>query len=130
MKLYTQLFFILLFSFIGEAVSRILPFPVPGSIIGLLALFAALQFGWIKLEQVSDVGNFLTDNLAILFLPAGVGVIVFFPVIAENWGSLLAIILVSTILTLGFTAWLVQSLVKVFGTEGTPAESVDHEEAR
>lgn len=80
----------------------------------MLALFIALQAGWIKLEQVEDVGNFLIKHLAILFLPAGVGVMVYFPVLAKNWGSLTVIVLVSTIFTMAFTALLVQKLVRFF----------------
>lgn len=39
MKLYVQFMIILVFSFIGEAISNLLHLPVPGSIIGLVLLF-------------------------------------------------------------------------------------------
>ena len=42
MKLYVQFMIILVFSFIGEAISNLLHLPIPGSIIGLVLLFLAL----------------------------------------------------------------------------------------
>ena len=130
MKIYQQLFLILLFSLVGEGISLVLPFPIPGSIIGMLALFAALQIGWIKLEQVEKAGGFLTDNLAILFLPAGVGVMVYFPVIAQNWLSLSVVTVVSTVFTLGFTAWLVQRLVGVFNVSKDHPNAAEVDDAQ
>lgn len=44
MKLYVQFMIILIFSLIGEAISTLLHLPVPGSIIGLVLLFLALEF--------------------------------------------------------------------------------------
>ncbi|MFX3972860.1 CidA/LrgA family protein, partial [Streptococcus suis] len=49
MKLYVQFMIILLFSFLGEAISTIFHLPIPGSIIGLILLFLALEFKLIRL---------------------------------------------------------------------------------
>ena len=56
MKLYVQLMIILCFSFAGEAISTLLRLPVPGSIIGLLLLFIALEMKWIRLRHIDKVG--------------------------------------------------------------------------
>ena len=40
MKLYVQFMIILVFSFLGEAISTIFHLPIPGSIIGLILLFS------------------------------------------------------------------------------------------
>lgn len=68
MKLYVQFMIILVFSFIGEAISNLLHLPVPGSIIGLVLLFLALEFKLIRLRHIDVVGNFLL-NMTILFCP-------------------------------------------------------------
>ena len=47
-----------------------LPLPLPASIYGLLLLLAALRFGIVKLEQVKEVGLFLTGIFPLLFVPA------------------------------------------------------------
>ena len=74
MKLYIQFMIILMFSFVGEALSTLLNLPVPGSIIGLVLLFLTLEFKWIRLRHIDTVGNFLLANMTILFLPPAVGV--------------------------------------------------------
>ena len=48
---------------------------------GLILLLAALKTGIVRLEQVKEVGNFLTGIFPLLFVPAAVGVM-------ELWGEL------------------------------------------
>ena len=52
---------ILLVSFAGEVLKLALPFPVPGSIYGMLLLFIALCTGVIRLEHVRETGLFLVE---------------------------------------------------------------------
>ncbi|OJF91847.1 CidA/LrgA family protein [Alkalibacterium sp. 20] len=108
MKQLKQLFWILLFSFIGEFLSLISPVAVPGSVIGMVLLFVALHFNWLKLNQVEEVGNFLTDNMAIFFVPAGVGLMTNFGILGDVWWQLLLTIVVTTTLMLGFVGLVVQ----------------------
>ena len=82
MKLYVQLMIIFSISIIGEGISSVFHLPIPGSIIGLILLFLALQFKLLRLRHVSMVGNFLLANMTILFLPPAVGIMDKFHVIA------------------------------------------------
>ena len=82
MKLYVQLMIIFSISLIGEGISYLFHLPIPGSIIGLIFLFLALQFKILSLRHVSMVGNFLLANMTILFLPPAVGIMDKFHVIA------------------------------------------------
>ncbi|MBF1712722.1 MAG: CidA/LrgA family protein [Streptococcus intermedius] len=82
MKLYVQLMIIFSISLIGEGISYLFHLPIPGSIIGLVLLFLALQFKMIRLRHVNMVGNFLLANMTILFLPPAVGIMDKFSVIA------------------------------------------------
>lgn len=82
MKLYVQLMIIFSISLIGEGISYLFHLPIPGSIIGLIFLFLALQFKILRLRHVSMVGNFLLANMTILFLPPAVGIMDKFHVIA------------------------------------------------
>ena len=67
MKLYVQLMIIFMISLVGEGISSVFHLPVPGSIIGLVLLFLALQFKLLRLRHISMVGNFLLANMTILF---------------------------------------------------------------
>ena len=115
MKYLSQFLIILGFTLSGEALQRLIPLGIPASVWGLALLFAALCLGLIKLEQVKEVGGFLTSILPILFVAPAVG-------IAENWGliapNLLPIgllLLSSTVLTFGIAGKMTQLFLKKGG---------------
>ncbi|ACK51915.1 LrgA family protein [Methylocella silvestris BL2] len=93
----------------GEAFSRALGLPVPGPVLGLVLLFLGLQYyqrisGLDRTEVgESDVGRVadgLLQNLALLFVPAGVGVVQHLKLI-EDHGLAIAVVLIgSTAITL------------------------------
>ena len=45
-----------------------LPLPVPASVYGLVLLLAALNFGFVKLDDVKEVGIYLTGIFPLLFV--------------------------------------------------------------
>ncbi|MGO4994855.1 CidA/LrgA family protein [Jeotgalibaca porci] len=110
MKIYKQLFWIFLFSFIGEIVSAIIAsfIAIPGSVIGMVLLFIALHTKILHLEQVDEIGTWLTDNMGIFFVPAGVGLMANFGILADTWWQLLIIMVVTTILMMAFVGRIVQ----------------------
>ncbi|HBY88972.1 MAG: CidA/LrgA family protein [Ruoffia tabacinasalis] len=110
-----QLFWLLLFSYIGEISSLVIsPFvAIPGSVIGMVVLFLALHFNILPIEKVEDVGTWLTDNMAFLFIPAGVGLMTQFEVLGGNvWWQLLIILFVTTALMMWCVGTVVQKLIE------------------
>lgn len=84
---------ILAFCFLGEVLHAVLPLPVPASVYGLVLLLAALNFGFVKLDDVKEVGIYLTGIFPLLFVPAAAGVM-------ELWaemGNMLLPILIAII---------------------------------
>ena len=57
MKYLSQLCTLLGFTFLGDALHRILPLPIPGAVYGLILLFLALCCGVVKLEQVKEIAE-------------------------------------------------------------------------
>ena len=108
MKLYVQLMIIFSISLIGEGISNIFHLPIPGSIIGLIILFLALQFKWLRLRHVNMVGRFLLANMTILFLPAAVGIMDKFHLIAPYLFPIVLIIFVAIVLNVIVIAFTVQ----------------------
>lgn len=108
MKYIKQIFWIFLFALAGEVLSLLIPIAIPGSVIGMVLLFFALHFGWLNMERVADVGNFLTGNMAIFFAPAGVGLMAHLDILASIWGRLLCIIVISLITVLTLVGTIVQ----------------------
>lgn len=110
MKIFRQLFWIFLFSLVGEIVSIGLSsvISIPGSVIGMVLLFSALRLKWLKLEQVEEVGTWLTGNMALFFVPAGVGLMTNFDVLADVWLQLIIIMVVTVTIMMLIVGQVVQ----------------------
>ncbi len=107
-----QLFIIFLFSFLGEIVSKIIP--IPGSVIGMVLLFFALHFKWIKMDQVEDTGHWLINNMGLFFVPAGVGLMANFDMLKDIWWQLLIVMVITTGLMIVFVGHVVQRIKRRF----------------
>ena len=76
MKYLKQFLLILCITFVGELVKYVLPLPIPASIYGMVILFVGLMTGHIKLSSVKEAGKFLIEIMPVMFIPAGVGLMV------------------------------------------------------
>ena len=74
MTLIFQFGRILLICFLAEALSALLPLPIPSSVYGLLLMLAALGLKLLKVDQVRQASSFLVGILPILFLVPAVGI--------------------------------------------------------
>ena len=103
---------LLLFQLIGESLSYLLKLPLPGPVIGMAALF--LCWPWLKRVQarVEALSAGLLSHLGLLFVPAGVGVMLHMGLLATWWLPLLIALVVSTVLTMALAAWLFTRLRK------------------
>lgn len=108
MRYIRQFAIILLFCFLGQAISTAFKLPIPGTVLGMLMMVVALCLGIIKLDAVEEVGSFLLDYLPFFFVPAGIGLITSFKAISNCWIYLLIIIAISTIITMAVTGLTVQ----------------------
>ncbi|MGL4663283.1 MAG: CidA/LrgA family protein [Culicoidibacterales bacterium] len=92
MKYLKQFSILLTIAFIGEVLSKVVPFPVPASIYGLVILFILLTTKLLKLDQVKETGYFLIEIMPVMFIPAAVGLIV-------SWQSIQVILIQVTLIT-------------------------------
>lgn len=109
-----QLLIIFAFLAIGELVVWLTDVPIPSSIIGMLLLTVALQLRLVKLRQVEGVADFLVKNLGFFFVPAGIGVMVHFDIIAKQWMPIVVASVVSIVVVLGVTGWVHQICRRYF----------------
>lgn len=112
MKYLKQFFIIMSFAFVGDVLNKILPLPIPGSIYGIVLLFACLQFKIIQVSQIKETGKFLVEIMPIMFVPAAVGLLEVWPILQQNLISYLIIIILSTILVMGIAGKVVEWMVK------------------
>lgn len=91
------------FHLLGSLLVALTGVPVPGNVVGMVLLCVALASGWIRPAWVEQAADLLVDNLAFLFVPAGVGVMSYFDLIARAWLPISVSVLVSLALVLVVT---------------------------
>ena len=99
---------------LGELIVFLTGIKLPSSIIGMLLLTLFLKLGWIKLEWVQGLSNFLVANLGFFFVPPGVALMLYFDIIAAEFWPIVIATLISTILVLVTTGWVLQ-LIRKYG---------------
>ena len=90
---------------LGELLVAVTGLSLPGSIVGMLLLAAFLEMGWVKLEWVKNISDFLLSNLGFFFVPPGVALMLNFDTIARDFWPITIATLVSTVLVLLSTGW-------------------------
>ena len=90
----------------GELFVKGLGVPVPGPVAGMAILFAGLITRGGIPDELASVADVLLKNLSLLFVPAGVGVMLHVQLLQREWLPLTAALIVSTLLTIGVTAAL------------------------
>ncbi|MDD4498597.1 MAG: CidA/LrgA family protein [Methanosarcinaceae archaeon] len=113
-----QFSIILSIYFLGEGLQKAFSLPVPGNVLGMLILFFGLYAGIVKLDMIERASDFLLDNLAFFFLPAGVSLITCFSLLEGQLTSILIISLLST-----FVILIVTGLIIQFGQALLPGKS-------
>ncbi len=110
-----QFSIILSIYFLGELIQKASGLPIPGNVIGMLILFFGLYTGIIKLNMIGKISEFLLDNLAFFFLPAGISLITCFALLEGKWTAVLVVSLISTIITLAVTGLTVELVQRSLG---------------
>ena len=73
-KLILQLALIMLITFIGTEVQKLLHIPLAGSIVGLMLFFLLLQFKIIPESWINVGADFLLKTMVFFFIPSVVGI--------------------------------------------------------
>ena len=87
----------------GEVLARALGLPLPGPVVGLLLLLAGLAVRGRAGPALTETADGLLRHLALLFVPAGVGVVTQRDALEADWLAITVAILVSTALGLAAT---------------------------
>lgn len=101
---------LLLFQLAGEVLAQFFFLPVPGPVIGMGLLFAALVLRGSASHALGTTANGILGHLAILFIPGGVGVMLYLSRIADEWLPIVVSLVLSTVLTLIVTALVLRVL--------------------
>lgn len=109
---------LLVYQLIGEVAVQLLALPVPGPVIGLLLLFVTLCARRSIAEPLRDTATGILQHLSLLFVPAGVGVMVHFSRVSGEWLPIIAAVLISTALAIAVSALVMQLMMRGRGDSG------------
>lgn len=103
---------LLVFQTLGEGLSYALSLPIPGPVIGMVLLFIYLLIKSDAAEKLAPTTSQLLGHLALLFVPAAVGVIVYAQRVADEWLPITVSLVLSTVVSIMVTAAVVRRLQK------------------
>ncbi|HGL4259887.1 CidA/LrgA family protein [Burkholderia dolosa] len=108
-----QAFAILLtFQCLGEGVSYLFGLPVPGPVIGMLLLFGFVMLRPQVADAIEPTALELLRHLSLLFVPAGVGIMVSAERVRGDAAAVIAALAVSTTLAIAVTALVTRALLR------------------
>ncbi len=113
-----SIFAIFLFQLVGEMVQKYFALTVPGPVIGLvlllLAMLASDRIGNKPAAQLKQnlalTAETLLGHLPLLFVPIGVGVVMHITLLEDQLAAVLGVVFIGTVLTVGFSALLMEKL--------------------
>jgi holin-like protein len=103
----------------GELLVVAAGLPLPGPVVGMVILFAGLAVRGEVPDDLGMVADGLLRHLSLLFVPAGVGVVLHVALIRQEWVAISAGLVASTAVTIAVTGGLMAWLGRI----GTPRAS-------
>ena len=97
-------------NFIGVWAVQKTAVPIPGNLVGMLALYALLELGVVKVAWFDLTGSFLIKHLAFFFVPFTVGLMKSGPLLLADGIGIMLVLTVSAgfgILFAGFVSQLI-----------------------
>ena len=113
-----SIFVIFLFQLVGEMVQKYFALTVPGPVIGLVLLLLAMlatdrvgnkPVALLK-QNLTVTAETLLGHLPLLFVPIGVGVVMHISLLEDQLAAVLGVVFIGTVLTVGFSALLMEKL--------------------
>lgn len=100
---------------LGEVIVRAVGLPIPGPVLGTLFLLLGLAALRGVPETLNSVTSTVLAHLSLLFVPAGVGIMLHASRIRAEWIPLLMALVVSTLVTIAVTAWVFVRVMRRMG---------------
>ena len=105
---------LLVFQLVGEIISHGLGLPIPGPVIGFILLLLALLVRRGVPDELRSTATGMLQHFSLMFVPAGVGVMVHLSRLRDEWLPITLALVLSTLLTIGCTALVMNWLMRRF----------------
>ena len=112
LKILRQILILLSVTLAGEALSALLPLPIPASIYGIAILLLLLISGRLQVEDVKDVSSFLIAIMPVMFIPAAVGLMDSFSLLSDALIAYAVILVVSTVAVMAVSGRVTQAVIR------------------
>lgn len=96
---------------LGTAIQHGLAIAIPGSIIGMLILFAAMVSGLVSPEWVKPSANIFIRYMILLFIPISAGLIDHYQLLMDNALPIIASAVGGTAIMLVFLAVMLEKIL-------------------
>ncbi len=117
MKFLNGITLLLIYQLAGEVGVQLLHWPVPGPVLGMLLLFLTLLLRKGIAPSVGAASTALLSHLSLLFVPAGVGMMVHFEHLANEWLPIVVALVLGTVVTMATSALVMQGASRLFSSE-------------
>ena len=114
MKYLIQFTIIMTFVFLGEGLAYIIPFPIAGSIYGMILLFLALVLGVVKMSWVANVADWLHSIMGLFFIAPAAAIVDIWADISDVWLVLVILLVLTYFVSMLLTGVTTQSMINKF----------------
>ncbi len=97
---------------LDEVIVIALRLPVPGPVVGMVLLFLALLLRGRVSQDLESTAQGLLNHLALMFVPAGTGIVVYLELLRQEWLPITVALIGSTVLTIAVTALTLQTAIR------------------
>ncbi len=97
----------------GDLLHDLLNLPVPGSVIGMVLLLVGLIVNGGLPEELDRAASGILSYLPMMFVPAGVGIMVHFDLLRAEWPAIVAALVMSSLIALVVTGVAMRSAERV-----------------
>lgn len=115
-KLILQLVLIMLITFIGTEVQKLLHIPLAGSIVGLMLFFLLLQFKIVPVSWINVGADFLLKTMVFFFIPSVVGIMDVASNITMNYILFFIVIIIGTCLVALSSGYIAEKMLEKSNT--------------
>lgn len=115
-KLILQLDLIMLITFIGTEVQKLLHIPLAGSIVGLMLFFLLLQFKIVPESWINVGADFLLKTMVFFFIPSVVGIMDVASNITMNYILFFIVIIIGTCLVALSSGYIAEKMLEKSNT--------------
>ena len=102
---------LVLLQLVGEGLARLMNLPLPGGLVGMVLLLAALLVRGRTPAGLTHTSRFLLQNLMLLFIPFIAGIMDQVGLLRSQWLPFLAACVLGAVASLLTTAWTLRWMI-------------------